>query len=303
MRAVVDLREATDAAVGRRARAVEERVVQGAADGRAVFLHKPLSHRDRIVGQQLIADAGGRCELLQHQLHHRRRGVTGRDGGILTQPVAGDARQTLGHQQGVRRSRDPLGKVHGHAEGFDQPDQAVAEILEDKGTAEAVHLAAEVSGLNAERVTHPLPGVYVAVDALEPHAAAVGDFGRLKDAGLVAPVGHGLDAGLCHLGGLHGGSTVQNLEQLGLAGLTGLFLGDCRLDPLSLRQQVVVLGLTGLSRPLHRGGHGFVAFHRRLLSRLSLLLLEHAHFGEGRGEFVEQFLDFAGGHACGSCVR
>ena len=138
---------------------------------------------------------------------------------------------------------------------------------------------------------------------LEPLAAAVRHFRRLKNAGLVATVGHSLNAGL------HGSlrcSAVENLEQLVLANLSGLSLGNRGLDPLGLGQQRVVLGLANLGLG-HSGTLAFVggllvAFHRRLYRLLSCVL-EHAQLSESGGEFVEQFFDFAGGHVRGSCVR
>jgi hypothetical protein len=117
-------------------------------------------------------------------------------------------------------------------------DDGVAEILENQASAEALHLAAEVSVFGAEVVTAPLASRAVAEMGLEPLAAAVGHFVRLKRP-QPATVGNRLNPGL--LGNLNRrGCAVQHLHQLGLLGLAGLFLGDRRLDPLGLGQQFVV---------------------------------------------------------------
>ena len=133
---------------------------------------------------------------------------------------------------------------------------------------------------------------------LEPLAAAVGHFVRLKRP-QPATVGNRLDPGL--LGNLNRrGGAVQHLHQLGLLGLAALFLGDRRLDPLGLGQQFVVPGLASLRLSHGRTlalSDGLVAFHRRL----GLLLLEHPHFGQSGGEFVEKLFN-AAGHVDGSCV-
>ena len=132
------------------------------------------------------------------------------------------------------------------------------------------------------------------------------DLGRLEHAGLVTAVRNRFDAGL-HFDGLHGGrcGPVQNLQKFVLASLGRLGLGDRRLDPLGLGQQLVVLGLPGLClrhlRPLALFHGLFIAVHRRF-DRLLGGILEGSHLGENRSKFVEQFLD-AGGHVCGSCMR
>ena len=97
---------------------------------------------------------------------------------------------------------------------------------------------------------------------------------------------------------------MQNLEQFSLAGLSGLALGNRGLDPLSLGQQCVVLGLAGLDGldggSLALNGHGIGVLDSLVSSNL---FIEHAELSESGGEFVEKFFDLAGGHVCGSCVR